>query len=179
MTGMLQGQSGLLETLFPDPTPLEDVIEYFYEGGSGYLKGEGYNPSGELPLEVIDQRFESTQEIFGFEVTVGATFSGGIDADGLAYFSATDVVLDPSWLIGSMKFTEGETVIARIPAVTGDMNWDGGVDFDDIDAFVLALSDPESYIATFGYDPIYPGDVNRDESFDFDDIDPFVELLTG
>lgn len=179
IAGLVQGNGGLLEALIPDPTPLDEVLESFQEGSSAYLKGEGYNVSGALPIEVLEQRFEGEQDYGGFTLRFGVTFSGGIDADGLAYFRAEDVLMKPAWLIGSLKFTEGSVTIVRIPAVTGDMNWDGVVDFNDIDPFVLALSDPDGYLAQFGYAPIYSGDVNRDESFDFNDIDPFVALLTG
>jgi hypothetical protein len=59
----------------------------------------------------------------------------------------------------------------------GDMNCDGTVDFDDIDAFVLALVDQA------GYEEAYPecdrllGDYDNDGDITFDDIDPFVADL--
>lgn len=179
ITGKLKGESGLFKALYPDPTSLEDILEGFQEGSSQYLKGDGYNPSGELPVEVLGERFEGEQEYGGFTLTFGVTFSGGIDTDGIAYFDATDVVVSPSWLIGTAKFTEGSVTIVRIPVVTGDLNWDGNIDFNDIDPFILALVDPEGYKAEFGYDAIFAGDVNRDEALDFNDIDGFIELLIG
>jgi 6-phosphogluconolactonase (cycloisomerase 2 family) len=61
----------------------------------------------------------------------------------------------------------------------GDSNCDGVVDFDDINAFVLALSDPEGYAEVYPYCHIANGDCNGDGLVNFDDIDPFVDLLTG
>lgn len=63
--------------------------------------------------------------------------------------------------------------------VPGDLNCDGSVDFDDIDPFVLALSNPDAYEALFPTCYILQGDIDRSGDVNFDDIDPFVELLTG
>lgn len=63
--------------------------------------------------------------------------------------------------------------------LVGDMNCDGEVNNFDIDAFVLALTDPAAYaIAYPDCDPMN-GDVNGDGRLDNFDIDPFVDLLTG
>ena len=60
----------------------------------------------------------------------------------------------------------------------GDANCDGVVDFLDINPFVLALSDPQTY------QTLYPGcfplnDINGDGRVDFEDINPFVAVLSG
>ncbi|MEW6249266.1 MAG: C25 family cysteine peptidase [Planctomycetota bacterium] len=62
---------------------------------------------------------------------------------------------------------------------TGDLNCDGAVDFDDINPFVLALSDPPGYAQHYPSCNIQNGDINGDGRVDFDDINPFVALLTG
>lgn len=64
------------------------------------------------------------------------------------------------------------------PEVPGDMNCDGLVDFDDINAFVLALSDPGAYYAAYPTCNILNGDFDGDGVVDFDDINPFVALLS-
>ncbi|MEW6249549.1 MAG: hypothetical protein AB1716_02800 [Planctomycetota bacterium] len=73
-----------------------------------------------------------------------------------------------------------ETVSAmRIDmAVRGDLNCDGVVNFDDINPFVLALSDPAGYQAAYPTCNILTGDCNGDGLVNFDDINPFVALLT-
>jgi hypothetical protein len=54
----------------------------------------------------------------------------------------------------------------------GDANCDGAVNFDDIDAFVAALANPDSAC-------IFENcDVNGDGSINFDDIDQFVVALS-
>ena len=61
----------------------------------------------------------------------------------------------------------------------GDVNCDGGVDFFDIDPFLLALFDPAAYAVAFPDCDIATADVNADNSVDFFDIDPFVACLFG
>ncbi|MEW6249824.1 MAG: thioredoxin domain-containing protein [Planctomycetota bacterium] len=61
----------------------------------------------------------------------------------------------------------------------GDLNCDGAVDFDDINPFVLALSDPAGYNQAYPNCNIMNGDCNGDGVFNFDDINPFVALLSS
>jgi hypothetical protein len=60
----------------------------------------------------------------------------------------------------------------------GDLNCDGVIDADDVDAFVAALSDTAAYSSAYpNCDWLY-ADCNNDGGVDFDDIDPFVALLS-
>ncbi len=59
----------------------------------------------------------------------------------------------------------------------GDLNCDGVVDFDDINPFVLALSDPQAYQAAYPDCRLLNGDCNEDGVVDFDDINAFVALF--
>jgi hypothetical protein len=61
----------------------------------------------------------------------------------------------------------------------GDLDCDGDVDFDDINPFVLALSDPVGYGALYPNCQVLNGDCNQDGQVDFDDINAFVALLSG
>ncbi|MFV2069408.1 MAG: hypothetical protein ACC645_20790, partial [Pirellulales bacterium] len=65
------------------------------------------------------------------------------------------------------------------PDLLGDMDLDGDVDFDDIDDFVLALSDAAAYQNIFGVPPRFHGDADQDGDLDFDDIDDFVGILNA
>jgi hypothetical protein len=72
----------------------------------------------------------------------------------------------------------GQVVASRtVPLLLGDMDCDGDIDFDDIDAFVLGLNDPSAYEDQYGAAPIEKGDIDGDGNLDFDDIDGFVALL--
>jgi hypothetical protein len=61
----------------------------------------------------------------------------------------------------------------------GDVNCDGVVNFDDINAFVLALSDPVAYAAAFPSCDRLKADCNGDGLVNFDDINAFVAVLSG
>ncbi|MEW6252566.1 MAG: LamG-like jellyroll fold domain-containing protein [Planctomycetota bacterium] len=66
-----------------------------------------------------------------------------------------------------------------LPAQAGDLNCDGRVNFDDINPFVLALSDRRGYEAAYPDCNWYNADCNGDDGVSFEDINAFVELLTG
>jgi subtilisin family serine protease len=65
------------------------------------------------------------------------------------------------------------------PFMTGDMDCDGDVDFDDINPFVLAIQDPQGYQAAYPNCNWLNGDTDGDGDVDFDDINGFVALLSG
>jgi plastocyanin len=71
------------------------------------------------------------------------------------------------------------SVVAQY-ALLGDLNGDDVVNNFDIDAFVLALVDPEGYALAFpGLDRVKRGDCNGDGALNNFDIDAFVDLLIG
>ncbi len=61
----------------------------------------------------------------------------------------------------------------------GDLNCDGVVDFDDINPFVLALSNPAAYQTLYPHCSTLNGDCNANNVVNFDDINPFVAILAG
>jgi hypothetical protein len=61
----------------------------------------------------------------------------------------------------------------------GDMNCDGHVNFDDIDAFVIALTGQAAYETAYPDCAWLNGDCDDDGAVTFDDIDCFVGLLSG
>ncbi len=70
------------------------------------------------------------------------------------------------------------SAISGVPTqITGDVNCDGVVDFDDIDPFVLALTGPAAYALEYPNCERMQADCDADGDVDFDDIDPFVALL--
>ena len=62
--------------------------------------------------------------------------------------------------------------------VPGDLDCSGAVDFDDIDAFVMALGGEEAYLQQYPDCRWINADCNGDHAINFDDIDPFVALLS-
>lgn len=95
--------------------------------------------------------------------------------------------LDGEWVLLNDLFPEGEVEIPfgdgyiRKDAgsqIVGDVNCDGAIDYDDIDAFVLALSGDAAYYAQYPNCYRLLADIDGDGAADYDDIDPFVALLT-
>ena len=71
------------------------------------------------------------------------------------------------------------TSVLLTPVSRGDLNCDGAVDFNDIDAFVQALGDADGYAADRPRCERMLADSNCDGSVNFDDIDAFVACLSG
>ncbi len=71
----------------------------------------------------------------------------------------------------------GNTEARFLLTSPGDLDCDGDVDFDDIEPFVLALSDAAAYEAAYPGCPLPNADADGDGDVDFDDINPFVALL--
>jgi V8-like Glu-specific endopeptidase len=65
------------------------------------------------------------------------------------------------------------------PPLPGDLNCDGWVDFNDINAFLLALTSQDAYELQFPYCRWLNADCNGDGLINFDDINPFIVLLSG
>ena len=75
-----------------------------------------------------------------------------------------------------LYYTDGLVYFA-LAFFRGDLNCDGALDFDDINPFVLALSDPAGYAAAYPDCKPVNGDLNEDGVVNFDDVNPFVALL--
>ena len=69
--------------------------------------------------------------------------------------------------------------LAQAQYTRGDTDCDGSINSLDIDPFVLALTDPVSYQATYPACDLSTADINCDGSINSLDIDPFVQCLTG
>jgi hypothetical protein len=74
---------------------------------------------------------------------------------------------------------EGSLEVVEESVLVGDVNCDGAVNFGDINPFVLALTDPLTYVITYPNCPLANRDINGDGVCNFADINPFVLLLSG
>ncbi len=133
---------------------------------------------GELEVSLIDPFVPQLQSEFEI-IDVDGALVGNFD--GLPSDGDLVAVFDSLGLFIEYHGGDGNDVVLYTLALPqfGDLNCDGTVDFDDIDAFVLGLTDPADYEATFGAPATLKGDMNEDGRFDFDDIDPFVNLLSA
>ncbi|MCG3125361.1 MAG: hypothetical protein CHACPFDD_00179 [Phycisphaerae bacterium] len=93
--------------------------------------------------------------------------AGDLDGDGL-----------PELLTANFE-ARSISVLRNITRLVGDLNCDGSTNGFDVDAFVLALTDPAAYAAAYPNCDIRSGDVNADGTVNGFDVDPFVGLLGG
>ncbi len=171
--------------------------------GDGLLSG-GTNPNG---LEVAFDN-TNTAGVTDTDASGAATATTGFemfvpygDVDlptdpdvevGLVVLIAeTDGSVSNQWLPGlgggydnlgvdpDMTTIPGDQFV-RVPTRRyGDMNCDGVVNFDDIDAFVIALVDQSTYAAAWPDCNWLHADLDGSGDVNFDDIDGFVAALVG
>lgn len=72
-------------------------------------------------------------------------------------------------------------VVRENPAtgLLGDMEWDGDVDFDDLEPFALALRSETEFEARFDVPASVRGDFDGDGDIDFDDVQGMAESLSS
>jgi hypothetical protein len=117
----------------------------------------------DLPASAYVQSGTLENPVMGAIDWVEFTFFNTATDTGTPPTSATDVYIRSLRIVGR-----------------GDMDFDGDVDFDDIDDFVLGLNNPDLYESIFGVPPSVKGDTtDGDGDQDFDDIPGFVALLAG
>lgn len=117
-------------------------------------------------------------------------FAGGALHDLNDLTSGSDAPYDA--LIGAYDINNAGQILAQAalpdgtqrmailtPHAAGDVNCDGRVNNFDIDAFVLALSDPAAYAAAFPRCERMLADIDGDGAVTNFDIDPFVALISG
>ena len=127
----------------------------------------------------VDTPAPAVGQVLSFDVT---SLVDDLVAAGESYVGLTVRAEE----FGGMAIAEGG-VFPRLTIQTvlgaefqlGDLNCDGSVDFFDIDAFVLAVTDPAAYAAAYPDCDIMLADINGDGSVNFFDIDGFVALIVS
>lgn len=137
---MVRGSGGVLGTLYPNPTPLATVLEQLQPGSSAGLMGDVCNPGGQHPFTPVNQQFNGSTVLLGVTVTFAATLNATIGADHVASFSLTNVVLTPSFLVGSLLFTSGDVTLTGLDPCPVDFNTDCTVTVADFLAFLGAYA---------------------------------------
>lgn len=167
--GMVRGRGtfSLLSILFPNPTPLAQVLETLSPGSSSTLVGSVQSQnSGQHPEVLLSQLLAGQQVILGTTVTFSAQLTVGIDANHFAYFTLTNVVVTPSATVGYLEFTSGSATVTTGPRCPADFNGDCFVDAFDYDDFVSCFEGegcPSGRTADFNGDG-FP------DAFDYDDF---------
>ncbi len=121
-------------------------------------------------VQTLDDLFFVTDNSTAIDGIMGV-YSFRLNANGS--FTQNGPIVDTGG-IAPRSIAVWEPLIMR-----GDVNCDGQVDFRDINPFVLLLTNPDAWHATFPGCPTINGDINGDGVVDFRDINPFVLLLSG
>ncbi len=109
------------------------------------------------------------------------TFAYEIGADQAAesdYYDLIFAVAGKAAVDGSLFYARAHFYL-QVSGLTGDMDCNGVVDFDDISPFVLALSGEGNYQTEYPDCNWYNADCDGNGVVDFDDIDAFIGLLGG
>ena len=149
-------------------------------GGTAWTGPVAMNSSGATLIQAMDT--DNYQPLAYYATVDGGTFNL---ADLVV--NEPDLIMDAVEDINEAGQIVGEAIgpnfyrygVLLTPVQTGDVNCDGAVNNFDIDAFVLALTNPA------GYEAVYPtcarslADADGSGTVDNFDIDPFVDLLTN
>jgi hypothetical protein len=99
-------------------------------------------------------------------------------ADRVPFAESIEVKIENRYAVVGARWTSVSFWYQQ-PPLTADANCDGRVDFDDIDAFVVALTGEVNYLAEYPDCDWLLSDCNGDGTVNFDDIDAFVGALAG
>ena len=119
-------------------------------------------------------------------VEIRYTLDGSTPTEDAPLYDSTLIIGPGEHTLRVRGFKDGylpsavNSVQLDIAGLLGDMNLDGVVNTADVAAFVLALTDPEAYMAQRNVDAttmVALGDINQDGAFNTADVAPFVQLL--
>lgn len=141
-------------------TSPSDVV---YWGNHGLLTGNYSTPGGEADkADTVECVFVKDPELGSWQVEV----------------HASTVVVDAQPETLEIDAAFGLVVSGIRKLRLGDLNCDGVVNFGDINPFVMALTDPNGYMAAYPDCTIHHGDMNCDGLIDFGDINAYVNCIS-
>lgn len=169
--GTSGGMSGTITVLSP-PTPVTISVSSAPQAGVAITvtpednqgRGDGVTPFARE-----------------YNQNTSVTFTAPLRPAGLAFWRWRQNNIPGAPDVAALTISpSANTAIEAEYVRLGDMNGDGEVNNFDIDAFVLALVDPDGYAAAFpGLDRVRRGDIDGDGEMNNFDIDPFVSILIG
>ena len=161
-----------LSSGFPNDQNLDGLNNTWLDGNALYVAlarlGNPPQPAWATPQGLLMARFQFLKLLHGVNTAVTMPASLGLYSQTVVYHG----------FIPGLVVTGRLRPLAFVTGGRGDVNCDGAVNFDDIEALVLALSGSEAFEAA------YPGcnwlnaDMNCDGAVTFDDIDPWIAFLS-
>jgi hypothetical protein len=170
-----------IQNLVPDDTYAVTLKRLRYNGvvSGGHLT---YSADCDWP-EWGDAASYYSQPDRAYTWGVGPTqFSYALEIGPDAAYDYYDLVLAIAGKFGDtgdLYYAEEHVYVQVVPPLPGDLNCDGSAGFNDINPFVLRLSNPIAYQTAYPGCPDANADINADGSVGFSDINPFVALLAG
>lgn len=166
------GNPVLDETIYLAEYIMDDNAGETYVGTFGgtkmydysYTLSQKFTATADVKYWIKIEGYQSTYPDWGIAVGTGGDSSHFQFSAGWARF----------------YFASGDTSFALLgppPAIRGDMNCDGRVDFNDIDGFVSALVSQTEYETQYPDCHYLDGDINGDGAVNFNDIDGFVDCM--
>ena len=122
-------------------------------------------------IEVVDDDMPEICEEFLASMVYVGEWIRGYDCNG-------NGVVDTEDIAGGTSTDLNDNGVLDECEGLGDLSCNHTVGFDDINPFVLRLSDPTEYQNLYPNCPDFNADINGDGSVDFGDINPMVLLLT-
>lgn len=135
-----------------------------------------FQTEGPIICQALFQRLAPRAPQFGAQIN----FAG----DRLEiYFDPAYTIVQGGVVLGTTSPSPGSGGTVRTNALppngNGDLNCDGQTNILDINAFVLAITNPAAYAAAYPNCNIMSGDMNGDGSVDILDINPFIAAVSG
>jgi hypothetical protein len=166
---------------------LTGTLEFAQDFGDAAVEVSGnlgsvFNP-GQIKIDGPFGNVPGSLQIHVYGALVNAGSFVAVDYDGY------DANHPDRWgeygqvTIGDVTYTKNTpwALIYEISTCKGDLDGTGAVDFDDIDPFVLALSDPDGYAEALPGlvgSMVFHADCNCDGVVNFDDVGPFIARLS-
>lgn len=161
----------------------QDQVRRSTDGGQNWTSLVGDLPDVPVNTIAVDVRgkfpvlYAGADDGLYYSINDGAVWRRY--GSGLPNAAVIDLWIEPA-RARLIAATQGRGAWSIPIAVPADMNGDGQVNFGDINPFVLALSNPDTYAQQYPtVDADLAGDMNGDGRLDFRDINGFVALLAS
>lgn len=144
------------------------------------------NPEALAGLDYPQWESRTTLTAGGTVAASGLLATVTLDTTGFSAGQSFDLIMGgPTALNGPTDFAGLTAVITNglinlvAAGIPGDFNGSGGVDTEDINPFILALTNPAGYATAYPDVNLAAVDPNGDDAINTEDINPFIAILTG
>lgn len=149
------------------------------QGWTGGLGGVGNNGSNPMLADPAQNDFQLRSGSPCIDAGENSAVGSGVTMDFAGNPRFVDDPARPDTGVGPPPVVDRGALEHQLALLRGDLNCDGLLNNFDIDPFVLALTDPETYAGQYPECSVAAADINGDGLVNNFDIDPFVSCLTA